>query len=115
MADQIGEVLPDMTRKWQEEFAMCVNIYRGRREPYYIMTSFEWRRNYTQFVLKLKPTDYLPSFMLKTMLHKVDNVTGRIDEVWVLPVDAPVGPMVPLGDVDEGLIKLAPHLPLLYN
>lgn len=115
MAEQIGEILDDLTGHWQDEFRRCMENNRHRREPYYIFTKFEWRAEYTQFHLTLTPMDFRPPYMLKTMLHKVDNKTGRIEEVWVLPVDAPVGPTVPLGPVDEGLIKIAPHLPLIYN
>jgi len=112
---QVGEILPSMGEIWQDEFRKCIARNKHRREPYYVLTTGQWRANHTQFKLNLAPMDFRPPWMLNTMLHKVDNKSGKIEEVWVLPMDAPVDPSIPLGKVDEGLIKIAPHLPLVCN
>ena len=113
--DQVGEVLPDMTKMFQEGFTKCLAENKHRREPYYILVTGSWYADYTQFRLTYSPRDTKPPKMLNTMLWRVDNVSGEVREIWVLPADAPVGPTVPLGDVDEGLIKIAKDFTLFYN
>ena len=112
---QIGEILPSMLDEFQKGFDKCISENRHRREPYYILVTGDWYADYTQFRLNISPRDVKPPVMLNTMLWLVDNTKGSITEVWVLPKDAPVGPQVPLGEVDEGLIKIAKNLPLIYN
>lgn len=112
---QAGEITPSMMRQWQDDFRKCMDENRHRREPYYIFTTGKWNQDATVFDMKIKPMDFRPPWMLSTMLHKIDNVAGSIEEVWVLPMDAPVDESIPLGAVDEGLIKVAPYLPLNYN
>ena len=115
---QVGEILPSIGQQWQDEFRKCIDKNRHRREAYYVLSTGNWCANNTQFRLNLTPMDFIPPIMLNTMLHKVDNKSGRIEEVWVLPFDDPDGvydPSVPLGPVDEGLIKIAKDLPLIMN
>lgn len=112
---QIGELLPSMTDEFQKGFRKCIAENKHRREPYYILVTGDWYANNTQFRLVFSPRDTRPPVMLNTMLWKVDNKSGRIKEIWVLPKDAPVDPSIPLGPVDEGLIKIAKYLPLIYN
>lgn len=115
---QAGEITPSMEKQWQDEFRNCIAMNKHRREPYYVLTTCGWGRRYGVLKLNLAPMDFVPPMMLNTMLHKVDNKSGRIEEIWVLPFDDPDGvydPSIPLGEVDEGLIKIAPHLPLIQN
>ena len=113
---QAGEITPSMMKQWQNNFRDCVRENSHRRELYYILTTGVWRNNGTRFEMKLKPQDFVPPIMmLSTMLHSVDNKSGRIEEIYVLPIDAPVDPSIPLGPVDENLFKIAKHLPLIYN
>jgi len=112
---QIGEILPSITEVFQKDFRRCMDKNKHRREPYYIFVTGDWYANDTQFRLTITPMDFKPPMMLNTMLWKVDNKSGRIEEIWVLPKDAPVDPSIPLGEVDEGLIKIAKDLPLIYN
>lgn len=113
--EEVGEILPSMTEVFQKEFRKCMDNNMHRREPYYIFVTGDWYANDTQFKLTITPMDFKPPVMLNTMLWRVDNKKGSIDEVWVLPKDAPVGPEVPLGEVDEGLMKIAKHFPLYYS
>jgi len=112
---QVGEILPSITQIFQDEFRKCIAKNKHRREPYYVLVTGDWYAGGAQFRLVLSPRDTMPPVMLNTMLFKVDNKSGRIDEIWVLPKDAPVDPSIPLGPVDEGLIKIAPKLPLVYK
>jgi len=113
---QAGEITPSMEKQWQEDFRKCIRQNRHRRDLYYVLTSGVWNEDYTVFEMKVKPQDFVPPIkMLSTMLHSVDNKSGGIEEIYVLPMDRPVDPSIPLGPVDEGLIKIARHLPLIYN
>ena len=112
---QAGEITPSMMKQWQDDFRKCMRENKCQRKPYYIFTTGEWNEDRTAFYMKIKPMDFKPPWMLSTMLHKVDNVKGSIEEVWVLPMDAPVDESIPLGPVDEGLIKIAKYLPLICN
>lgn len=112
---QIGEILPSMTEEFKKGFEKCIEENKHRREPYFILATADWYANNTQLRLNISPRDTKPPVMLNTMLWKVDNKNGSVEEIWVLPKDAPVDPSIPLGPVDEGLIKVARHLPLIYN
>ena len=116
MADQIGEVIDDMEKQFQEGFSKCIAENKHRREKYFIFVTGDWYANETQFILTYSPMASPPPVaMLNTMLWSVDNISGEIKEIWVLPKDAPVGPGIELSAPVEGLMKLAPHLPLIYN
>ena len=112
---QAGEITPSMMKQWQDDFRKCIKENKRQRKPYYIFTRGKWNEDATAFDMKIKPMDFKPPVMLSTMLHKIDNVKGSIEEIWVLPMDAPVDESIPLGPVDEGLIKIAKHLPLVYS
>lgn len=116
MADQIGEVIDDMEKQFQEGFDKCVAENKHRRELYYILVTGDWYANYTEYRLTYSPmADPPPVPMLNTMLWSVDNKSGKTTEIYVLPKDAPVGPGIELSAPVEGLLKIAPHLPLIYN
>jgi hypothetical protein len=79
------------------------------------LTTFDWYANKTQLKAVFRPSRKRPPMMLNTMCWKIDNKSGSVEEQWVLPKDAPVSPETPLTEPDEGLIKVARHLPLFYN
>lgn len=112
---QVGEILPSMTAMFTKGWEQCIAANKHRREPYYVLVTGDWYAKNTQFQLVFSPRDTKPPMMLNTMLWKVDNVAGSVEEIWVLPKDAPIDPSIPLGPVDEGLIQIAKHLPLIYN
>ena len=115
---QVGEIQDDVMKKWQNEFRRCIAKNKHRRKPYYVLTKNQWIAGYTKFELKLVPFESCPPLLLNTMVHKVDNVKGSIEEITVVPYDDPDGvfdPSIPLGPVEESLIKLAPHLPLIHS
>ncbi len=112
--DKVGDVLPSMTDVFTKGFDQCVAANKPRREPYYILVTADWYANYTQLKMVFSPRATKPPILLNTMLWLVDNKAGSVEEIWVLPKDAPVGPTVPLGPVDEKLIKVAPLLPIFY-
>lgn len=112
---QVGEILPSITDEFQKGFKECIAKNKHRCEPYYIFVTADWYAKDTQLRMTITPMDFRPPVMLNTMLWRIDNKSGRIEEIWVLPKDAPVDPGIPLGEVDEGLIQIAKHLPIIYN
>ena len=117
---EVGEILPDITQIFEKKFKECVEQNKHRREPYYIFVKGNWCAQNTQFRLTIAPMDFVHPILksLNTMCWKIDNKSGRIEEMWVLPFDDPDGifdPGIPLGPVDEGLIKIAKFMPLKYN
>jgi hypothetical protein len=112
---QIGELLPDITDNFQKAFEACVNKNKHRREPYYILVTADWYANNTQMRIVVSPRSKRPPMMLNTMCWRVDNKTGDIKELWVLPKDAPIEPGFEPAGVDESIIKVAKHLPVIYN
>ena len=116
MADQIGEVIDDMEQKFRDAFRECMAENKHRREKYFILVTGDWYGNDTQFKMTFTPMESPPPVpLLNTMLWLIDNKAGSIKEIWVLPKDAPVGPGIELSKPVEGLIKIAPHLPLVYS
>ena len=116
MADQIGEVIDDMEKHFQEGFRKCMDENKHRRELYYILVSGDWYCNDTQYILTFSPMASPPPVpMLNTMLWSVDNKSGKITELYVLPKDAPVGPQEPISEPVPCLLMAAKHLPLFYN
>ena len=116
MADQIGEVIDDMELQFQKGFDKCIAENKHRREKYFILVTGDWYANDTQYHMTYSPMANPPPVpMLNTMLWSVDNKSGKITEIWVLPKDAPVGPGIILSKPVPGLMKIAPHLPIIYN
>lgn len=115
---EAGEILPSIGEVFQKDFRKCMDQNKHRREPYFILVTGNWYANYTQLKLTYTPMDFKPPMMLNTMLWRIDNKAGRIEEIWVLPFDDPDGiydPRIPGGEVDESIIKWAPHLSLRQN
>ena len=112
---QVGELLPSMIDEFKKGFEETIAKNKHRREPYYILFHADWYANDTQMKAIFSPRDRRPPVMLNTMCWRIDNKNGSVTELWVLPKDAPVDPSIPLGDCDEGLIKIAKHFPLFYN
>lgn len=112
---QIGELLPDITANFQKKFDKCIEKNKHRREPYYILATADWYKNNTQMRLVISPRDRCPPMMLNTMAWKVDNKTGEIKELWVLPKDAPIQADFEPDGVDESIIVKAKHMPIVYN
>ena len=112
---EVGELLPAMIDQFQKGFDKCVADNKHRREPYFLLFTADWYANKTKLKAVFSPREKKPPVMLNTMCWKIDNKSGSVEELWVLPKDAPVDQSTPLGDCDEGLIKVAKHLPLIYN
>ncbi|NVL90733.1 MAG: hypothetical protein HWN69_07040 [Desulfobacterales bacterium] len=112
---QIGELLPDITDNFEKSLRDCIEKNKHRREPYFILATADWYNNDTEMRVVVSPREKKPPMMLNTMCWRVDNKTGQLKELWVLPKDAPIDPSVEFDGVEESLIKVARHLPILYN
>ena len=87
---QVGELIPSMTQLFQDGFDRCINKNKHRRELYYILFHASWFRNKTQLNMVFAPRDRKPPKMLNTMCWSVNNKTGELKQLWVLPPDAPI-------------------------
>jgi len=112
---QIGELLPDITKNFEKAFEDCISKNKHRRETYYIFATADWYANNTKMRVVVSPREVCPPVMLNTMCWRVDNKTGEVRELWVLPKDAPIDKSVELKGVDESIIKVARRLPIIYN
>ena len=112
---EIGELLPSMCEQLQNGFDECVRKNEHREEPYYILFNADWYANGTQLRCVFSPREVKPPLMLNTICWRVDNKKGSVEELWVLPKDAPIEPGVEFEGVDDSIIKVAQHLPIFYN
>lgn len=112
---QIGELLPDITAKFQNAFDKCIRQNSHRREPYYILATADWYSNNTKMRIVVSPRDKCPPMMLNTMCWQVNNKTGEIKELWVLPKDAPIQADFEPDGVNESIIQKARHFPIIYS
>jgi len=83
-----------MTQEFQRGFDACIAKNKHRREPYYILFTADWYKDGTQLRSVFSARDRRPPMMLNTMCWKIDNKSGRAEELWVLPKDAPIQPII---------------------
>jgi len=113
---EVGELLPSIGKDYVEGLAKCIQNNKHRRKPYFILHHAEWRWNGHCEELRhtFAPGAKKPLKMLNTVCYRVDNKIGRLEEVWVLPVDAPIPDFGETGQFDETLIKSSRGMPIVY-
>lgn len=110
---QIGEIIPMMTEEFEKGFEACIAKNKHRREPYYILFTADWYKNGEELRTVFSARDRKPPMMLNTMCWWIDNKSGRAEELWVLPKDAPIQP-VKTGEVNESILKAVKNISLFY-
>lgn len=110
---QIGEIIPSMVEELEKGLLAAIEKNRHRREPYYILYTADWYKNGEQLRTVFRPSDKCPPKMLNTICWKIDNKRGRCEEMWILPKDAPIQPILTDG-VSESIAEAAKGLPLIY-
>ena len=111
---EVGELVPLMAKKMEEGLARCLQDNMHRREIYWILYSADWYENGTTFKDTFSPRQVKPPRMLNSICWEVDNKTGRLEEIWVLPKDAPMENFGETGQYDETLIKSSKGLQIVY-
>ncbi len=111
---QLGEIVPSMVDEFVLGLDACINKNKHRREPYFILYTADWYQNGEQLKTTFTPFGVCPPKMLNTMCWKVNNKNGRIQEVWVLPKDAPIQHVETDGAV-ESIAEDAVSMPLIYG
>lgn len=110
---QIGEIIPCMVEEMEKGLKAAIHKNRHRRKPYYILFTADWYRNGEELRTVFRPSDNCPPKMLNTICWKIDNIRGRCEEVWVLPKDAPIQPVITDG-ISESIAEAAMDMPLIY-
>lgn len=110
---QIGEIIPSMVEEMEKGLLACIAKNQHRREPYYILYTADWYRNGEELRTVFRPSDKCPPKMLNTICWKIDNKSGRCEEMWILPKDAPIQPVKTDG-VSESIAEVAAGMPLIY-
>ena len=111
---EVGEIVPLMVKKMNEGLAACMQKNMHRRKPYWILYTADWYRNGEELQDTFSPREVRPPRMLNTICWWIDNVAGRIENLWVLPKDAPTGIIEGSGNYDETLAKSSQGIPILY-
>lgn len=110
---QIGEIIPMMVEELEKGLLAAINKNRHRREPYFILFTADWYKNGEELRTVFRPSDTCPPKMLNTMCWRIDNKSGRCEELWILPKDAPIQP-VEFDGADESIAAAAQGMPLIY-
>lgn len=111
---QIGLIIPSMVEEMEKGLKACIAKNEHRREPYFILFTADWYRNGEQLRTVFRPSDKCLPRMLNTICWKIDNKSGRCEEVWVLPKDAPIQPVETDGRVNVKIAESARGMPLIY-
>jgi len=113
---EVGELLPSIGKDFVEGLKKCIQEHKHRREPYWILHHAEWRWNGICDELRhtFAPMGIRPPRMLNTMCWYVDNKSGRLEVLWVLPPDAPIPDFGETGQFDETLINSSKGMPIIY-
>ena len=98
---QIGEVIPMMVEEMEKGLLACISKNQHRREAYWILYTANWYKNGEQLRTTFTPFPQCPPRLLNTMCWKIDNVAGRCEEVWILPLDAPIQPVKTDGIIES--------------
>ena len=111
---QIGEIIPSMVEEMEKGLLACIGKNQHRREPYWILFTADWYRNGEELRTTFSPRDKCPPMMLNTICWKVDNKSGRCEEIWILPKDAPIQPVITDG-FNERIGLDGKKMPLIYG
>jgi len=112
---QTGEILPCMVAEFERGFDAVLAKNKHRREPYYVLYHANWYANNSQLRSVFSPRAKRPPKMLNTMCWLVNNKTGSIKQLWVLPLDAPVEPQIEYEDkIIEPVVESARGMPIVY-
>lgn len=111
---QIGEIIPSMVEEMEKGLLACINKNRRRREVYWVLFTANWYANGEQLRTTVTPFPQCPPKLLNTICWKIDNKRGRCEEVWILPMDAPIQPIRTDG-FDEKIAAAAQGMPLIYG
>lgn len=111
---QIGELIPSMVEEMEKGILACIDKNRHRREPYYILFTADWYKNGEELRTVFRPSRRKPPMMLNTICWKVNNKSGRCEELWVLPKDAPIQPIETDG-FNEKIGIDGKKMPLIYG
>ena len=111
---EVGEIAPLMAKEMEKGLAKCMQDNLHRREPYYIRYSGNWYKNGTKYQDTFTPFGFKPTRLLNTICWLVDNKAGHLEELWVLPIDAPIENFGETGKFDETLVKSSQGIPILY-
>ncbi len=112
---EVGEIVPLMAKKMEEGLARTMQDNMHRRDPYWILYTADWYNNGTEFRDTFSPRDKCPPKMLNTICWYIDNKAGRLDQVWVLPKDAPIEDFGETDKFDPTLIRSSEGVPIIYN
>jgi len=110
---EVGELIPSMAQVLENKVEEAIEKNKHRREPYYILVTAAWFANGEQLRMVVSPRAKKPPKMLNTMCWRVDNKTGELKEVWVLPPDAPIQP-IETAPIIESIAREAQGLPIIY-
>ena len=112
---QIGEIIPSMVEEMEKGLLAAIEKNSHRFEPFFILFTADWYRNGEELRTTLTPFDKCPPKMLNTICWRIDNRIGECREMWVLPKDAPIQPVILDGRVNESIVKAAVGMPLIYD
>ncbi len=112
---EVGEIVPLMAKKMEKGLARCMQDNMHRRRPYWILYTADWYKNGTELKDTFSPRDKIPPRMLNSICWYIDNTKGRLEQVWVLPKDAPIEDFGETGTFDEVLIRSSKGLPIIYG
>lgn len=111
---EIGLLIPSMVEEMEKGLKAAIAKNEHRREPYYILFTADWYKNGEELRTTFSPRDKKPPMMLNTICWKIDNKSGRCEEMWVLPKDAPIQ-QVETDGFNEQIGLDGKKMPLIYG
>jgi len=111
----MGDARQMMGKEVLKNIADTVERYQYKKEKYYILiTSRIDVMNPKQIRTKIVLHSYRPPELLGSICFFVDNIKGKIDRLWVLPLDRPSD--IPTSDeFCPETAKKAKGLPLIFH
>ena len=111
---EVGQIVPLMGNKLFEGLQKVCVDNAHRTEVYWVLYTADWYMNGEQLKDSFTPWGKKPPKMLNTICWRVDNVTGRFDEEWVLPPDAPIQITDETNEFDDMLIESSKGIDIIY-